>query len=265
MAQSPKVTVIIPHYDMKQTLPAAVQSVVGQEYPNIELIVADDGTDQPLKDILHPFSKDIMLLNLRHNGKPTAVNEALSKAQGTYITILDADDQLPQNSISRRVKALENADADLAIGSFDVYYCGKKQSTRSIETFQCYSKEEMIRRLLTDFIAPFHQNAMLFSRSLVNRVGVMDPNMVRSQDKDFAVRLLQHSKKMAIVDGAVYEYHRYDRPFGQRLSNRMVGMYYKLVVIRRHTLGRQKMYYFMRNLGIEIAKLVHDTFGIYKK
>ncbi|MDZ7681671.1 MAG: glycosyltransferase family 2 protein [Fodinibius sp.] len=265
MAESPKVTVIIPHYEMQQTLPAAVKSVLHQEYNNIELIVADDGSEESVTDTLAPFADNLTLLELPHNGKPTAVNEALGQAGGTYITILDADDQLPPNSISTRVKAVAAEDVDLAVGSFDVYYKGQHQSTRSMGQFQAYANQQIIRRLLTDLIAPFHQNAMLFSRSLAERVGRMDPLMLRSQDKDFAVRLLHHSSNTAIVDETVYHYHRYDRPFSRRLSNRLAGMYYKLQVIDRHTSGWQRVHYWGQNIAIEMGKFVHDIFGIYKK
>ena len=265
MADLPRVTVIIPHYNMPQRLPRAVKSVVDQQYDNIELIIADDGSDTPAADVLPGNDGDFILLSLPHRGKPAAVNAALDHADGDYITILDADDQLPLDSISRRVRAARDKSADLVIGSFEVSYNGNVQSKRSIKYFQSYSNEKIIRRLLTDIIAPFHQNAMLFSTALAKNVGPMAPEMLRSQDKDFAIRLLQESDATTIIDNTVYSYHRYDRPFLLRLSNRLVGMRYKLELIGRHKSGWQRLSYWGRNILIEVAKLLHDIFGVYKK
>lgn len=262
----PKVTVLIPHYNMSEFLQEAVQSVADQDYKNIELVVIDDGSDRKIDgDLLSDFTFEAKLVEIDHSGKPKAVNKGLEVSSGDYFTILDADDRLPPKSISHRITALENHEADLCIGSFEVLYDCKRQSVRPISNAVPKTKQEIIRDFLVSVISPFHQNAMLFSKSLLQRVGRMDPEMIRGQDKDFAVRLIKKSRQIAYLEKPVYIYHRYDRPFGGRIYNRITGTKYKLIVIHRYTKGVRKFGYLVWEIFIGTAKLIHDIFGIYKK
>lgn len=261
-----KVSVIIPHYNMHTTLPEAVHSVANQDYKNIELIVVDDGSHVEVdRSQFSGLELTLKLLEIDHKGKPAAVNRGFEDATGAYFIILDADDQLPSDSISKRVSALQSDQADLSIGSFETWYQGKVQSVRSINEYIGQAKEYLQRHLLLSIISPFHQNAMLFSKALLARTGQMDPKMIRGQDKDFAIRLIQHSNNIAYVDEPVYRYNRYDRPLQKRIGNRLVGMKYKLQVISCYAANGQKGIYLLWGAIVEGAKLIHDLFGIYKK
>lgn len=264
--ESPKVSVIIPHYNMHSYLPAAVASVKNQDYENIELIVVDDGSEESVEsEELAVNTLTVKLLEVEHGGKARAVNRGFEEAIGQYLAVLDADDRLPPGSLSRRIQALEQDEADLAIGSFDVHYQGKVKAERLVDRFFGESNDRIIQALLTNIITPFHQNAMLFSGDLLKSTGSMDPQMLRGQDKDFAVRLLQHSEKTVLINDSVYIYNRYDRLLSRRLFNRCIGMKYKLTVVSRYTKGWRRFLYLGWNILIEVAKLVHDLFRVYKR
>lgn len=263
----PKVSVIIPHYNMHSSLPEAVKSVTEQDYKNIELIVVDDGSAVGIhKSQLPELGITLKLLKIEDNkGKPSAVNRGFEVATGSYVTVLDADDELTRNSISKRISALETKQADLCIGSFEVCYQGKVQSVRSIDEYARRNKDYLKRHLLTNIISPIHQNAMLFSRRLLQQTGPMNPKMIRGQDKDFAIRLIQNCRTIAYVEDPVYRYNRYDRLFKKRVSNRLIGMRYKLEVIYRYAKNWRKGSYLLWSTAVEGAKFMHDLFGIYKK
>jgi glycosyltransferase involved in cell wall biosynthesis len=252
---------------MHGSLPAAVRSVADQDYKNIELIVVDDGSDGGICRSQFPdVGLTIKLLELDYNkGKPSAVNRGLEAATGAYFAILDADDELPSDSISKRLSALQSNKADLCIGSFEICYQAKVQSVRSVYDYAGRSRQYLKRHLLTTIVSPFHQNAMLFSKTLLERTGPMDPKMIRGQDKDFAIRLIQHSKNITYVDASVYRYKRYDRPLRKRVSNRLIGMRYKLEIISRYAVSWRKGVYLLWGTAVEGAKFIHDLFGIYKK
>lgn len=106
---------------------------------------------------------------------------------------------------------------------------------------------------------------MLFSKALLQRTGQMDPRLIRGQDKDFAIRLIHHGNRIAYVDEPVYRYNRYDRRLQKRVSNRLVGMKYKLQIISCYAESWRKGVYLLWGTAVEGAKLAHDLFGIYKK
>jgi glycosyltransferase involved in cell wall biosynthesis len=252
---------------MHSSLPEAVKSVADQDYSNIELIVVDDGSRAGIyRSQLSGLGLTLKLLEIDHNkGKPSAVNRGFEAASGVYFTILDADDQLSPDSISKRISALQADQADLCIGSFEVCYQGIVQSVRSVEKYAERNREYLKRYLLSTIISPIHQNTMLFSKRLLQRTGPMDPRMTRGQDKDFAIRLIQNSNTIAYVKEPVYRYYRYDRSLKKRITNRLIGMRYKLEVIYRYADSWRKGIYLLWGTAVEGAKFVHDLFGIYKK
>ncbi len=252
---------------MTEYLPSAIQSVTIQDYEDIELIVVDDGSDHEITKNQIPNDKEIdfTLIEIEHGGKPVAVNRGFDESTGEYLVILDADDRLPKNSLSKRLENLNNQKTDLCIGSFEVWYNEEIKSRRLLSDIDQVSNRDITKSLLTSIISPFHQNAMMFSRDLLDRVGGMDPAMKRGQDKDFAIRLLQESDNQVYIDEPVYIYNRYDRPLFRRLYNRCIGMKYKLIIINRYTKGWRKATYLAWNIVVETAKLIHDIFGVYKK
>nr|WP_276611378.1 glycosyltransferase family 2 protein [Fodinibius halophilus] len=266
MGESPKITVIIPHYNMSDYLIRAVDSVCRQDYESLEIIIVDDGSEEPFESAelldMHPY---ISVYEISHKGKAVAVNKGLEEAQGEYITILDADDQLPLHSLSSRMSTLADNEAHLCIGSFETSFEGQTKGIRSIRELPVDDIQKIKDRFIANIISPFHQNAMLFSRELVNKIGYMDPEMIRSQDKDFAIRLLDGVEKICSVEESVYIYHRYERPLRTRIENRIIGMKYLMKVVNRHFEGWRKGIYLPWVLLMQSAKLLYDLFGVYKK
>lgn len=262
----PKVSVIIPNYNMHRFLPAAVRSVTKQTYANIELLIVDDGSSEKLnRDRLVINGLEPKLLEVEHGGKSAAVNYGFREANGKYLVILDADDRLPGGSVQQRVELLEKGNADLCIGSFEVSHQGAIVARRAVSKIAGRSNEAIIRTLLTRIVSPFHQNAMLFSRKLLGRTGGMNPKMLRGQDLDFAIRLLQQSQKTLFIKESVYIYNRYKRPIAKRLYNRCMGMKFKQIVILQYIKGWRKAVYVFWSAMVETAKLIHDLFGVYKR
>lgn len=78
----PKVSVIIPHYNMHALLPDAVKSVAHQDYENIELIIVDDGSDRAACSSQIAVDTDaVKLLKIAHGGKARAVNHGFHTAR----------------------------------------------------------------------------------------------------------------------------------------------------------------------------------------
>lgn len=112
----PLVSVIMPCYNDGAYLPEAVKSVADQRYPQIELVVIDDGSDDPqtleaLKNI--EFAR-VQVLHTNHVGPAAARNCGIRAAQGAYILPLDADDAIDPTYIEKAVQILR-ADAEVGI------------------------------------------------------------------------------------------------------------------------------------------------------
>jgi glycosyltransferase involved in cell wall biosynthesis len=104
------VTVIIPVYNCSTFVPYALQSIMDQTYKNWECIIVNDGSTDDLIDVVSPYlklHKNIIYIEQTNRGLSAARNAGLSKARGTYIQFLDADDLIDSGKLEIQVKILE--------------------------------------------------------------------------------------------------------------------------------------------------------------
>ncbi|HAY4006682.1 TPA: glycosyltransferase family 2 protein, partial [Escherichia coli] len=97
------VSVYIPTHNRVDMLERAIMSVLKQSYPNIEIIVSDDGSQDNTKKIvtsyMQQYSNIKYVFSSEAKGACHARNLAIAKASGTYITGLDDDDEFTQDRI----------------------------------------------------------------------------------------------------------------------------------------------------------------------
>lgn len=105
---SPKVSIIIPCKNSGLTIKNALQSVITQDYTNLEICVIDDGSTDDTYEILMEYARRDSRIRVFHNdissGAAHARNVGIRAASGKYIAFLDADDQYYEKSVSTRVK-----------------------------------------------------------------------------------------------------------------------------------------------------------------
>ncbi len=105
------VSVIIPTYNRSKLLVKAIRSVKAQSYPAIQIIVADDGSQDNTKEVIAQF-EDIEYYYQENKGQGAARNLGLKYAEGEYIASLDSDDIWFENFLETAVSALERYEAD---------------------------------------------------------------------------------------------------------------------------------------------------------
>ena len=111
-SHSPKVSVVIPCYDLGRYLPGAVESVLAQTYEHYELIVVDDGsTDAATVAALDGYADaGIRVLRRPHAGVSATKNAGIEMARGEYVVVVDADDALMPRFLERTVPRLDEVE-----------------------------------------------------------------------------------------------------------------------------------------------------------
>jgi glycosyltransferase involved in cell wall biosynthesis len=98
------VSVIIPTYNRAPYIADAIHSVLAQTYPNVELIVADDGSTDDTAAVVSQFGDSVTYLRMAHRGQPAATrNSGLSKATGDFIAFLDSDDLFMRDKLALQI------------------------------------------------------------------------------------------------------------------------------------------------------------------
>ena len=116
-----KVSVIVPVYNAEKAIERCIRSILDQEYQDIECIAVDDGSKDASGEILDRLAESDSRLKVIHKengGVSKARNTALDVVSGEYVQFLDADDWIPTDSTKLLLRAMEENEADLAIGYF---------------------------------------------------------------------------------------------------------------------------------------------------
>jgi len=124
MAKAPLVSVIIPAFNAERYLGETLESVLGQAYRPIEVIVVDDGSTDGTVGLVEDLRKrasepgsTLVLLRQKNAGPSAARNRGIKEARGEYITFLDSDDLWPAGKLASQVALMEeHSDAGLVFG-----------------------------------------------------------------------------------------------------------------------------------------------------
>src|SRR5262245_15868584 len=109
MKETPLVSVIIPVYNYDRYLAEAMESVLGQTYQRLEVIVVDDGSTDRSSEVANSFAaRGVRYCHQVHAGIGAARNKGVELAQGDYVAFLDADDRWPLEKIERQLHAFES-------------------------------------------------------------------------------------------------------------------------------------------------------------
>lgn len=115
----PLVSVVIPTYQHAGTIAACLDSVFGQTYEFLEIIVVDDGSTDNTQEVLEPYRDRARVIVQENQGSNPARNRGFSKATGEYVIFCDADVIMRQDMIARMVDALEaNPQSSVAYSGF---------------------------------------------------------------------------------------------------------------------------------------------------
>ena len=269
----PSVSVIIPTYNMGGYVSDAIGSVLKGGIDDLEVIVVDDGSEDFTSYIAKKYTDPSSELYdprvyydwQKNQGKSAAVNHGLEISRGEYVTMLDADDQLPSGSLKARYEARFDASgepSDVIVGGFEVFDYSGTQGTRSSP--EVGDPQWLHDHFYLGWKTPFHLNACLLSFDLVNRVGGLDESLHRCIDGDYALRLLRAAKTVQVVDSIVYRYRKHRSSPLKRMRYRLKTARYRPRVIWKNYEGWRRWLGVPFGIAMDGGKLVYELFGKYK-
>lgn len=207
----PLISVIVPIYNVEKYLPKCLDSLVGQSYPNLEIILVDDESPDRCGEICEKkkkSNKNIKVLHQKNQGVSAARNNGVKISTGEYISFVDPDDFIPLYSIAHLYSALDNTAAELAVGNSMIVFEGNRvpelrENSAGLKT-ACYDTEEAMRRMCyaKGFgVAPWGK---LYRREMV----VKNPYPVGMLHEDLALtyKIIAQCKKVVELKEIVYFY-----------------------------------------------------------
>lgn len=109
----PLVSVILPVYNGEAYIEACLESVFTQTYPEIELIVVDDGSEDSTLEFIQKYPGKIKILQQNHGDVSEARNRGIKASAGAFIAFIDQDDTWAPEKIAKQAGLMQSSDADL--------------------------------------------------------------------------------------------------------------------------------------------------------
>ena len=116
------VSVVVPAYNCADCIGQAIDSILDQKYPFIEIIFVDDGSTDDTQKVLESYQNRITVLSQPNSGAAAARNTGLKSANGAYVSFLDSDDIWLPGKVDAQVKYLElHPDVGMVYHSWEVW------------------------------------------------------------------------------------------------------------------------------------------------
>jgi GT2 family glycosyltransferase len=223
-AATPKVSIIIPHYNQKESLRVLLPSIANQTFDNYEVIIIDDFTpDRSAPEYIRNLIKDYPKMRLFENQENMrfvkAVNKGIKLADGEYVCLLNCDTEVKRNFVERNVEILD-ADASIAgLSCIIVDKYGKNWWTgggfNKAYPVNLTDDFEGIRSV--DFVAG---TAAFYRREVFDKIGLFDESyLMYHEDVEFGLRIKAKTdyRTCAFSDRLVIHYHVAGIPYSELL------------------------------------------------
>ena len=196
--KSPVISVIIPTYNAAKFIRDAIQCVLDQDYPSVEIIVIDDGSTDNTEEIIQSIDADIRYYKQDNNGAASARNRGIKDASSHLIAFLDVDDLWPENNLRVLVDELRD-DPELQVVHGHAQLMMMDDETGKFEYVG--NPEESF---------PYYIGAGLYRRSVFQDVGLFDEELAFAEDTDWFERAKHLGMPVKRIDQVTLFVRRHD-------------------------------------------------------
>ena len=208
---SPKVSVIIPVYNVEPYLPKCLDSVINQTLEDIEIICINDcSTDNSLKILQEYALKDNRIQVITHDkneGVSAARNSALKKASGMYVYFIDSDDWIDDDYIEVLVNTIQKTKADIVINkNIKCFINGKEEKFDNVGLQNKIDNNTFIDISKMTHIINCSPCNKLYKKELLDSHNLTFPQGYIHEDIYFHYVTSAYAKNIFIFEGPAYNY-----------------------------------------------------------
>lgn len=216
----PKISVIVPVYNVEQYLPRCIDSILSQTFTDFELLLIDDGSLDDSGKICDKYEKEdnrVTVFHTQNKGASAARNIGLNNAKGYFISFIDSDDWIEKNCYQDFF-----SDGDFI---YDIYFqnyvCHNYNGTVTTKNLKSYSIRD---GNVDDIIFYLLQEKMfgwtwlkLFKSSIIRKENIrFDENISFREDHLFTLQYCKYIKSIYVHPKANYHYYIYKNSLSHR-------------------------------------------------
>ena len=194
----PRITIVTPSFNQDEYLRETIESILNQNYPNLEYIVIDGGSTDKSVEIIREYKERIYYwVSEKDKGQSDAINKGFKIATGDLLNWINSDDVLFPGALKRIAEAfIKHPEADLIVGN--QAFCDKEGR---IEHASVVPSRMAIS--VANWIIPIGQQSTFFSARAYRRVVGVREDLHAIMDQDLYYRILVSGGRLASAKGMI--------------------------------------------------------------
>ena len=250
---SGKVSVIIPAYNAEKYLAEAIESVLAQNYCDVECIVVDDGSTDRTAEIVNGFGQQILYVHQNNAERSVARNTGLTMATGEFISFLDADDILANDKLAEQVAFL------FASGDYDLVYSRSQyfREYNGVRRYYSVKRATPVGDILPELVYGnfITIQSPLIRRKAIEQVGGFSPSLSRYEDWEFLLRLAISGARFGFMDRC----HAFCRMHSQNTVRDRRRMFEAKLHVAEMFVGNNRLELFHRGIDVVAVLAFHQA------
>jgi glycosyltransferase involved in cell wall biosynthesis len=231
----PKISVVIPAYNVAPFIGETLESVFTQTFTDFEVIVVNDGSPdtEEFERAIQPYRERICYLKQENSGASVARNTGLRAARGELVAFLDADDLWLPQYLEQQLKFMREYDCDLACADAMIFGTSADAGRSYMDSLMGMAPPEgrVTFLELVNAERSLITSGVVARRDLILEVGLFDEALRNAQDFDLWLRLARHGARLAYHRQVLLSYRsRPDSLTGDAINShqRELGVFDKI-------------------------------------
>ncbi|EGO8248310.1 glycosyltransferase, partial [Enterococcus faecalis] len=205
----PKISIIVPVYNVEKYLEKCVRSILAQTFTDFELILVDDGSPDSSGAMCDQFAEQdqrVKVIHKENGGLSDARNAGIEIATGEYLGFVDSDDYIADDMYELLYTNIVKEDADLSIcGIYDVYE--GKEPVEKQQQYIVLDKVAAMKMILEAKVVSVHAVNKLYKKEIFEDIRY--PVGMITEDGAVILSILEHTEKIVIdTQQKYYYFHR---------------------------------------------------------
>lgn len=191
--EKPLVSIVTPSFNQARFLEETIRSILEQDYPNLEYLIADGGSTDGSLEIIQRYEKQLSWwVSEKDQGQTDAINKGFAHARGEILAWLNSDDTYEPQAISEAVDTLQaNPETGMVYGDANLV------DEKGLIIGKFPARQTDYPKLKRGYVHIPQQSAF-FRASLWRQIGPLDPSFYFAMDYDLWVRLARHSELLYV-------------------------------------------------------------------
>ncbi len=222
---NPKVSIIIPIYNIIDYVERCVESIIKQSYQNLEIILVDDGSTDGSSDKIRKYSDDerVMIISKINGGLSDARNAGLEISSGDYVMYVDGDDYLDEDCVQILISLIDD-NTDVIMFPYSKEYGNRSEKCELFETQEIVFNDDDVKRniyarlvgpeMSITSISPVTMDRLntawgkLYKSKVINGIRFTDTSLIGPEDCWYNIQVFKNVKRVKYTSNTYYKYEK---------------------------------------------------------